>query len=405
MTRAVAARARALPAWLPAAGLLCAAWLATFGPGPWADESVNDLFVYRTYAALFHDGVLPFRDVAFEYPPLAAPLLWLAGLAGVDGEEPYRLAFALLMLAAALGALVACGAIARRTGGSEARALLAFAALPLLSGAMVRTHFDPVPVALALGALAALLAGRTATGFALAGVGAMTKAFPLLVAVVALAWLLGRKEGRAAERGALALAVTLVAVGSAWVALSPEGAWDAVAYHLDRPVQVESLPAVALYAADALGLAAAPEHVFSHRSDGLLHPAADELAAAATALLVLALTAATALAARRPGERALALAALAAIAAFATFGKVLSPQFLIWVAPLGALAAAWRLWPLAAAVAAALALTLAEFPARYFDVVEREPFALTLVAVRDLVLVGVVALALRALAREPRACR
>lgn len=399
------ARSRATWAWLPAAALLAAAWLATFGPGPWADESVNDLHVYRTYAQLFHDGYLPFRDVGFEYPPLAAPLLWLAGLAGVGEEEPYRVAFALLMLAAAIVALVACGAIARRTGGSERRALLAFAALPLLAGAMVRTHFDPVPVALALCALAALLAGRAATGFALAGAGAMTKAFPLLVAVVALAWLLGRGEGRAAARGALALVVTLVALGTAWVALSPEGAWDAVAYHLDRPVQVESLPAVALYAAAALGLAAAPEHVDSHRSDGLLHPAAGALAASTLALLLVALAATTALAARRPTPRALALAALTAIAAFATFGKVLSPQFLIWVAPLGALAAAWRLWGLAAAVAAALGLTLAEFPARYFDVVGREPLALVIVGARDLVLVAVVALALAALAREPRTCR
>ena len=38
-----------------------------------------------------------------------------------------------------------------------------------------------------------------------------------------------------------------------------------------------------------------------------------------------------------------------------------------------------------------------EFPARYFDVVTREPFALALVAARDLALVGVLGLSLRAL--------
>ena len=56
---------------------------------------------------------------------------------------------------------------------------------------------------------------------------------------------------------------------------------------------------------------------------------------------------------------------------------------MIWVLPLGALALAWRLHALAAAVAAAAILTLVEFPARYFDLVTREPFALALVAVRD----------------------
>ncbi|MEX2193846.1 MAG: glycosyltransferase 87 family protein [Thermoleophilaceae bacterium] len=399
---AAAARARALPAWAPAALLLCAGWLATFGAGPWADATVNDLFVYRSYAELFLDGLVPFRDVAFEYPPLGALPLWLAGLAGTDAGT-YRVVFALLMLAVAVATLLLSGRLARLTGGSEARALLAFAALPLLAGAMVRTHFDLLPVALALGAVAAVLVGRIEVGFALAGVGALTKAFPLLVALVALAWLLGRGDRRAAARGGAALAVTLALAGGAWVAVSPEGAWDAIAYHVERPVQVESVPATAINAAGALGLTAEPGPVFSHRSDGLVHAVVDTVAAVFAAALLAVLGWIAVAVFRRPGARALVLAALAAVAAFATLGTVLSPQFLIWVAPLGALAAAWRMWALAGAVAAATLLTFAEFPSRYFDVVAQEPFALALVGVRDAVLLGVVALALHALHREPRA--
>jgi hypothetical protein len=48
-------------------------------------------------------------------------------------------------------------------------------------------------------------------------------------------------------------------------------------------------------------------------------------------------------------------------------------------------------------VAAAALLTFVEFPAHYADVVAREPLALTLVAVRNLTLLGVVLLAVRAL--------
>lgn len=396
-----AVRARPLPSWAPAALLLGGGWAATFAGGPWADESVNDLFVYRSYADLFLDGLLPFRDVAFEYPPLGALPLWLAGLAGTEAE-PYRVAFALLMLATALVALALCGRLAALTEGSSTRALLAFAALPLLAGAMVRTHFDLVPVALVLGALVAIAAGRVEAGFALAGVGALTKLFPLLVAVMALAWLLGRGDRRAAMRGTAALAATVAVLGGAWVALSPEGAWNAIAYHVERPVQVESVPAAVLYAGDGLGVSDAPEAVFSHRSDGLSHPAGKELAALAAAVLMALLGWLAVAAWRRPGARALVLAALAAIAASATLGKVLSPQFLVWIAPLGALAAAWRMWPLAAAVAAATLLTLAEFPSRYFDVVDGEPVALALVGLRDAAMLAVVALAVRALWREPR---
>lgn len=381
-----------------AGGLLGLGWLVTFVIEPWSDETVNDLLVYRGYAEAFLDGHLPYRDVPFEYPPLAAVPLALGALAGT-GPDEYRLVFGLLVLVAAGATLAATGMVAGRTGGSEAKALLGLAALPLLAGAMVRTHFDLVPVAIAVGALAALLAGRPRVAFALIGIGAMTKGFPLLIAPVALAWLAGRGRRRDAIAGLATLVAVLAALGAAWLAVSPRGAWEAVSYHLERPVQVESLPATGVYALERLGAPAA-ERLSSHRSDGIAHPAAEPLAAATLAGLLLILAAVCAMAARRGAdERALVLGSLTAIAAFATLGKVLSPQFLIWVAPLGALALAWRMHALAAAVAAATVLTLAEFPSRYFDVVAGEPAALALVGARNAALLAALGLAAAAMSR------
>src|SRR5204863_2011955 len=139
--------------------------------------------------------------------------------------------------------------------------------------------------------------------------------------------------------------------------------------------------------------------VHSQRSDGLDHPAAGAVSAAfeLALLAMVALVAWTA--ARRPDPRTLVLASLTAVAAFAALGKVLSPQFLIWTLPLGALAFAWGERALAAAVAAATALTLVEFPVRYFDLVARKPFPSAVVAVRDLCLLAVLGLSLRALGR------
>jgi hypothetical protein len=91
------------------------------------------------------------------------------------------------------------------------------------------------------------------------------------------------------------------------------------------------------------------------------------------------------------------IASLAACVAFALLGKVLSPQFLIWLVPLGALAFAWRLHALAGVAALAAVLTQIEFPAHYFDVVAREPLAIGLVAIRNLALFAVIALSVRAL--------
>jgi hypothetical protein len=171
---------------------------------------------------------------------------------------------------------------------------------------------------------------------------------------------------------------------------------DAVRYQFERPVQVESPPALVVLALDGVGAGSA-QSTKSHRSDGLEHPAADE----AAVLFQLAMLGALALlawrVARRPGPRELVLASLAAVTAFAVLGKVLSPQYLIWTLPLGALALAWGRVALAGTIAAATALTLVEFPSRYFDLVAREPFPVTVVAVRDALLLVAVGLALRAL--------
>jgi MFS family permease len=404
--------------WTPLALLLLAAgWAATLWLFPWSDERVNDLFVYRVFTEPVLDGGLPYRDVFLEYPPLAAPAIALPGLLGT-GEEVFRWAFAGWTFLLAAAVVVLCGALAARTGGDARRALLAAALMPLLCGASVRTHFDLAPVALLLGALLLLASGRPRIGMAVLGLAAMTKGFPLVAAPPALAWLAARVDRRTLAQSAAALLAALALPAAAAAAMSPDGAWDAVTYHLERPVQVESLPASGLLLLDELGAGDA-DSVESHRSDGLRHPAGDALAAVGVAAL-LAVLALLALAAggrsvRRdaasagdaasatrsapaPGDgRRLVLASLTAVAAFAALGKVLSPQYMLWLVPLGALALAWRLPALAAAGAAAAVLTQIEFPARYFDLVDRDPFPVAVIALRNLVLLAVVALALRAL--------
>ena len=399
-----------------AGAALVAAWVVTLTLVPWSDESVGDLDTRRSYAALLLDGELPYRDFPFEYPPLAAPVIALPGLAGT-GEAAYRLGIAAATLVAAAALLLLVRSLARRTGGSETRAMLAVAVAPLLLGAVVRLHFDAVAVALAVAGVVAVLGRRPAAGLALVGLGAMIKGFPLAIAPVTLAWLWSGGDHRGAVRGAAALAITVAAFGIVSVAISPPGAFDAVAYQLDRPVQIESAPASVLWGLDAVG-GAPPSTRDSHGSVALEHPLAAGLGVAFSATLALTVVALALLAARSAriargrldgvdhgAGRALVLAALAALAACAALGPVLSPQFLIWVVPLLALAFAWRMHALAATAAAACALTLVEFPGRYFDLVAGEPVAIAITAGRNAALLAVVAIAVRALVRGPSARR
>jgi hypothetical protein len=377
--------------------LLGAGWAATLWLAPFSDERVNDLWVYRQLAEPVLAGSLPYREVFLEYPPLAAPAIVLPGVLGT-GEEVFRAAFAGWTLLLAAAVVLLSGALAARTGGSRRRALLAAAAMPLLCGAMVRTHFDLAPLALLLAALLLLVAERPRLGLAVLGLGVMTKGFPLLAAPPALAWLVARGEGRAALEGAGCLAAVVLALAAAAVALSPSGATDALSYQVDRPVQIESSQASVLLALDGLGVGDATA-VSSHRSDGLSHPGDGVVSALFLALLAGAVVLLTAQA--RAGPRQMVLASLGAVAAYVALGRVLSPQYLIWLAPMGALAFAWRMHAVAAATAVATLLTQVEFPARYGDVVAREPAALALVALRNAALLVAVSLLAAAAAGSP----
>ncbi len=376
--------------------LLTAGWALTLWVAPWADDRLSDLRVYRSAAAPLVDGALPYRDVPFEYPPLAVPLIELPGLLGT-GEEVYRWTFALWTLAAGAAVVLLCGVLARATGGDPRRAMLAAALMPLLFGSILRTRFDLFPVALLLGGLALLCLDRPRAGLAVLGLGTMTKLFPLVAVPVALVWLVARGRRRDAWQGALAFVVTVAVIGLTAFAVSPGGTTDAVRYHLDRPVQLESTPAMVLLGLDAVG-AGETVSIFSHRSNGVRHDASGVLEAVFGVLLIGLVALLAARVGRTP--RGLVVASLAGALGFAVLGKVLSPQFVIWALPLGALAFAWGRYALAAAVALAAVLTLVEFPAHYIAVVEREPLALALVAARNVVLLVALVLAVREL--QPR---
>ena len=380
------------------AAALALLWAVATTVGPFSDTTVNDLYVYRTYADLLLDGRLPYLDFGFEYPPLAALPLWAAGLPGT-GEPAYAVSFAVLMAGCALVGQVLA---ARLAGGTRQGLVVAWllALAPVVIGASVRTHFDALPVAFALGGLLALSRDRPSLGFLLLGLGTMTKLFPGLLAVLAFVWLMARGERRAALRGgaifvAVVVAISLPFAGSGYV--------ESFTFHKERPVQIESTPATVLFAlgdSDVTGTNLRPDRF---KSNGLDGGRAEAVQALFAVLLVLALAGMVALAARARDPRHLVLCGFAALLAFVTLGKVFSPQYVIWLAPFAALAWVFHQRVVAGLVGAAIVLTHVEFPSRYFDLINEDPTAIWIVAARNALLLLALVILVVALGRaQPR---
>jgi hypothetical protein len=97
--------------------------------------------------------------------------------------------------------------------------------------------------------------------------------------------------------------------------------------------------------------------------------------------------------ARRPRDtETLVRACVAAVCLFVAFGKVLSPQYMIWLIPLVPLVRGRRGLVAGAVFALALVLTQLWFPDRYWNLVYGfGGYESALVLVRDLVLLALLA--------------
>jgi glycosyl transferase family 87 len=374
--------------------LLTASW-GLLHVGFYDRNQIIDTPVYQHYGERMLDGKVPYRDFAVEYPPAALPVFVLPALA--DNED-YKSAFELLMWAAAVAAIVLLGVTLAAVGAGPARLFgaTAFAGLaPLALGSVVLTRFDLWPAALVTGALAALVSGRERLGLGVLALATAAKLYPAVLLPLALLWVVRRRGAREAAIAFGAFVAVLAVVVLPFAILSPGGLRDSLSAQLGRPLQIESLGAAFLLAAHQLG-AYDPTVVSTHGSQNLAGSLPDALAAVQTALQLVAVVAVCILFARRDGNgNGLLAASTAAVVAFVAFGKVLSPQFLIWLLPLVPLVAGEVGLTACVLFAGTLVTTQLWFPYRYWHVVALGP-AGWLVLVRDLLLVALVAVLVRA---------
>jgi hypothetical protein len=346
---------------------------------------IGDVRVYREWGEAIAGGLLPYRDFPVDYPPGALPMFWLPTL-----FPNYLHGVELLAWACGAGAVVLVALTLGRVAESPWRlyAGVAFAALgPLALGSVTLVRYDLWPVLLTAGALLALVTGRPRLGVVLLAVGTAAKVYPVVLLPLALVHV--RRE-RGAREAAIALgvfAVALLVVLLPFLVAAPDQLLDAVRRQAGRDLQVESLGAGALLLAHQLG-AYTPEATASLRSFSLGGSVADATASVLTALQGLAVLAVWVVYARGEGEepRRLLLASAAAVTAFATFGKVLSPQYLLWLIPLVALVAGRTGVVAAALLGVCVLLTRDLFEVHYDDVIAFRPLSL-LVTARDALLV------------------
>jgi Glycosyltransferase family 87 len=356
--------------------LATALYLIYFGKNDIAAVSWSLTFYYEN-ASKVMAGMVPYRDFPFEYPILSFPLFLIPRLLFSDLGS-YKVAFVVEMLAFDAAALYLIARFVRdreglaRVPGSLGWYTLFCAILsPLVIG-----RFELAPMVLAFAATCWWFSGKSALGGVTAGLGTLMKIFPGVVAALALLWEVkqlmrppsppggegGRRPGEGADgavrespdpapgstarflpraqsapptltraRGTAAFIATLATGMAIWFALGGRRVLESLGYHAERGLEVESLYGGALFLWGTLAGTDAP-WVFNYKA---FHVAPEW--GARLAPLVLPIQAATILLVMarfwRSGMTEGMRYSASAVLAFIVTGKVLSPQYLIWLFP------------------------------------------------------------------------
>lgn len=303
----------------------------------WASPDRYEHLCYSDIPALFGfrgfaEGYVPYLQTPpggqpLEYPVLTGVFMWIAALlatplAELLGSQPIVAFFDLNVLGLLVFLLVAVIATALTVRQRPWDAAMVALAPTMILGATI--NWDLIPIALT--ALAMLAWARSKPGWAgvALGLAIAAKFYPVLLlgAVAILALRSGRWRPAFVVLGSTA--ATWIVVNVPFAIANAEGWWYFYSFNSQRGVDFGSI----WYAASVLGLPAVPAEALNTVATGTFL-----VAFLAIALLSLSID-------RRPR---LAQIAFLVVAAFVLSGKVYSPQYVLWLVPLAAMARPrWR---------------------------------------------------------------
>ncbi|HEY5160630.1 MAG TPA: glycosyltransferase family 87 protein [Gaiellaceae bacterium] len=387
------------------AGMLFLGSWATIHHGFFNKHQIIDTPLYQRYGDWMAHGSAPYRDFAIEYPPGALPAFMLPTIGNSDSSntapEPYRVRaeyrrnFEFLMAVCGLVSIVLAAIALRLLGSSNGRAAMALGLLaltPLMVGPVILSRFDLWPVMIAMAGLVAILTGLEWIGFLALGLATAVKIFPVVLLPIACIWVWKRRGWRELAACLGIFVAALAACYAPFAILAPHGVWHSISVQLGRPLQIESLGAASLVALHHLfGLGVST--VSGSGSQNLAASGSGLIAIVQTVLQAAALLATWIWFARgeADGER-LVRASATAIVAFVAFGKVLSPQYMIWLCPFVLLVLGRRGIAASALLVVSLVLTQLWFPYHYWDyAIGFGAWQSAVVLLRDVVLVALFA--------------
>lgn len=314
--------------------------LMIFGPA-------EDVLNFYNQSMRLKDGLLPYADFEFEFPPMALLFFAIPGLFTSDLVTYSRL----FALQCAVFQAVAIWCVSRmvpdRFGSKRNFVTIVFALMMLVYISESVKKFDGIVMSLTVISLYYFTKGRWGPAYAVIAVAAFTKMYPGFLLVLMMAYnIITSKGGIAAVRtGIIATsAVAAVSFVPLWIAgVSFADSMSFIGYHTGRGFQVESTVATVVQILAFMGITDATI-IPSNYTHDVIGPITDALSPywVMVCMFTVALVSIICFRAMfrdRGGCDAVKLSAMAVLVCttFVLTNKVFSTQYMMWLFPFIAL--------------------------------------------------------------------
>lgn len=307
--------------------------LYTIGHNAW-----GDLDHYYDNAGDVLDGLMPYSESKFEYPPLSLVFMLIPRILSWNLESFYFACAIQTYIFLVIAAIVLDRMSDEIVGTRWQARLILLCAIVFCSYFMIARN-DVYPTVIALIAIRLFQKNRPVLSAGVLAIAAMTKLYPAIFLLPMLAVLAYKKDWRSILQSLFVAAAICIVVELPFIIADPSSAFAYLSYHSDRGIQVESVAASFFLLWNKL-FPGELEVVFNYGSDNLMGPGPDGLAPYMNIILgavLLAFTIAMCIRCFREApdyDRSSALfgsMCVAILMLFILFSKVYSAQYLIWI--------------------------------------------------------------------------